>query len=164
MEKLPKRKGNRLSGYDYSQAGMYFVTVCTKVKRNPLGEVVGAATRCPGCRPHVVLSEYGKIVDIAISNIPMIYESVKVNHYVIMPNHIHMLIQIEKSGRQIAAPTVSLIIGNMKRAVSIKLKQSIWQKSYYDHIILSEKEYEKIAHYIDENPQTWANDRYYSTN
>jgi len=137
---------------------MYFVTVCTKDMQNLLSTIVGAAT----CRPHIVLSKYGEVAEDAILIIPQIYESVHIDRYVIMPNHIHILIQIEKSGRQIAAPTISLVVGNMKRAVSLKLKRSIWQKSYHDHIIRNENTYEKIAHYIDENPQKWAGDYYYN--
>jgi REP element-mobilizing transposase RayT len=79
-----------------------------------------------------------------------------------MPNHLHMLIEIDiDHGRQVAAPTVSLVIGNMKRSVSIKIGFSPWQKSFHDHVIRNEEEYRKIYEYIENNPENWENDCFY---
>jgi len=158
MKERPVRKNIRLKGYDYSRTGAYFVTICVKDKHELLGEVVGAAT----CRPYVVLSEYGAIIKSSIQKIPSIYGSVQVERYVIMPNHIHMMIRISDHGRQIAAPTVSLIVSNMKRAVSMQTGFSLWQKSFHDHIIRTEEEYHRICRYIDENPARWPEDEYYA--
>jgi len=66
------------------------------------------------------------------------------------------------SGRQNAAPTLSQIIGQWKRAVSINAGFSLWQKSFHDHIIRSEAEYQRISQYIDQNPARWAEDEYYT--
>ena len=127
MRELPTRKLNRLKGYDYSQDGAYFVTVCTKDRAELFGTIVGAAT----CRPYVKLTEIGKFVDDAIGKINDIYEHVSVGQYVIMPNHVHIIVIVaRKSGRQIATPTISLIVGNLKRAVSIRAGFSPWQKSF----------------------------------
>ena len=79
-----------------------------------------------------------------------------------MPNHIHMIISINAfDGRMVSAPT---IIGSLKRYVSKKIGNSIWQKSFYDHIIRDEEDYMLHVQYIDENPKKWlmGKDEYYS--
>ena len=86
---LPKRKHPRLKGYDYSQNGCYFVTVCVKNKKHLLGSVrVGRDAFIP---PTVKLSEIGKVAEKYIQNINSVYSNVSVENYVIMPNHIHFL-------------------------------------------------------------------------
>ena len=100
--------------------------------------------------------------DDAIGKINDIYEHVSVGQHVIMPNHVHMIVIVAGNcGRQIAAPTISLIVGNLKRAVSIRAGFSPWQKSFHDHIIRNEIEYKKIADYIECNPMFWNDDCFY---
>ncbi|MCL2861653.1 MAG: transposase [Firmicutes bacterium] len=160
-EKLPKRKYNRLFDYDYSQEGAYFVTICTLGKKHLLGEVitnVGAAF----CRPHIKLSKTGEIVKREIQKLSSVYDEIKVDKYVIMPNHIHLLISNREMwcGRQNAAPTLSRIIGQFKRVVAMKSEKQIWQKSFHDHIVRDEKDYFKIWEYIDTNCDKWNEDVY----
>jgi REP element-mobilizing transposase RayT len=88
MKGLPKRKPNRLHGYDYSQNGAYFVTICTKDRAEILGEIVGDDGNRPAC---IQLSEYGIIADNEIKNIPIIRKEIQIDCYVIMPNHIHLI-------------------------------------------------------------------------
>ena len=83
---FPKRKPNRLNGFDYSSCNTYFITICTKDKRKAFGKVVGAPIGRPWCE----LSEYGKIVEEAINNIEKKYSNIKLDNYVIMPDHIHL--------------------------------------------------------------------------
>ena len=101
---LPKRKPNRLKEYDYSSPGVYFITICTKDRRNLFWENAGASITRP---PDVQLSEYGKIVDSAIRNIPVYYPAISIDSYTVMPNHIHLLLQInaDENGRAMLAPT-----------------------------------------------------------
>jgi len=101
---LPKRKPNRLREYDYSTPGAYFITFCTKDRKNLFWENVGASIARP---QDVQLSSCGKLADHAIQQIPIRYPSISVDQYVIMPNHIHLLLQInaEDSGRAMLAPT-----------------------------------------------------------
>ncbi len=147
---LPKRKIIRLKGYDYSQKGAYFITICVKDRYELLGTIgVGAIINRP------VLSKHGIICENAINEISNHYPMVTVDSYVVMPNHIHMI------GRLIIAPTVSAIVQQMKRYVSKQIGFSLWQKSFHDHIIRDEDEYKKIWRYIDENPARWAEDCYY---
>lgn len=111
------------------------------------------------------LSEYGNTVDIAINAINSHYHNVTVDKYIIMPNHIHMILRttnIDKNGRIISAPTIMTVIGQMKRCVSKEVGFSIWQKSYYEHIIRDENDYREIWEYIDNNIVNWDNDRYYN--
>ena len=119
-----------------------------------------------------LLSETGEIVKSAIEKIPLIYKNIAIDKYVIMPNHIHMIIRIiidrrtscDGDGRTLCAPTVDLsrVIKLCKEAVTKKTCTSIWQKSFYDHIIRGEDEYMQIWRYIDENPARWSEDDYYT--
>ncbi|MDR0770945.1 MAG: hypothetical protein LBE75_07070 [Burkholderiales bacterium] len=158
MTEFIKRKSNRLKDYDYSQNGAYFITVCAKERLELFATIdnpVGAAT----CRPHLELSDIGRIVDAAINRISQVYTCARVDKFVIMPNHVHMLLEIDRSdGRQVAAPTVQTIIGQMKRFVSMQSGVLVWQKSFYDHIIRNEEDYLEIAQYIETNPDQWQAD------
>ena len=163
---LPKRKPNRLQGYDYSSNGVYFVTICTQNKDCILGRIVGGGVLDA---PKIELSKYGKAVDEQIALMNSIYDNVIVEKYVIMPNHIHLLIRIEnisESGTSRApSPTNSVIaifVSTLKRFTNKNAGEKIWQRSYYDHIVRNENEYLKIWEYINSNAQKWQNDKYYT--
>ncbi len=151
MNELPKRKPLRLENYDYSQNGYYFITICTKDRQSLFWQFAKADITHPN------LSEYGKIADEAINAIPSHYSYAKIDKYVIMPDHIHLMLVIsneENGGRMISPPTkpIATIIGQMKRWVSKKIGFPIWQKSYYEHIIRDDNDYIKKAEYILNNP------------
>ena len=158
----PTRKPNRLPEYDYSQNGAYFVTVCTADKNNLFWDTVGAAISRPQIEdeelvPQPPLSTYGRIVEQGIQNIPHCYPSVSVEKYCIMPDHIHMILCFAKdSERQITAPTLSRVVGQMKRWVSKQIGAGIWQKTYFDRVIRNSTEYTEIWRYIHENPLKYA--------
>lgn len=154
------RKKNRLTEYDYSSCGAYFVTVCTKDMRRLFWQNDVVATTG---HPKYELSEYGKIVDDAIQNIGKIYHNITVDKYVVMPNHVHILlsIQADGNGRPIVAPTVSTVINQFKGYVTKRIGFSAWQKSFHDHIIRNERDYGEIWQYINENPIKWENDEYF---
>ncbi|MCL1857768.1 MAG: hypothetical protein FWF92_00865 [Oscillospiraceae bacterium] len=162
MGDLPQRKKNRLDNYDYSKNGAYFITICVKNKHELLGVIdVKAIIN----RPQIQLSEYGAIVDESIKKIPIHYPQIEIDKYVIMPNHIHIILFINNdnnNGRLIIAPTnVSIVVKELKRCVSKQLGFSLWQKSFYDHIIRDMQDYQIKWHYIDKNPEKWAEDEYY---
>lgn len=164
MEKnLPIRKRNRLQWYDYSTAGMYFLTVCTLDRKALLWDNVGATIGRP---QEIVLSECGKIVEDAILRISQIYPSIFLENYVIMPNHIHLLVSIHQTdgGRPMVAPTIPRVVNQLKGATSKMVGFSIWQKSYYDHVIRNEQDYEEHMRYIEENPLKWELDTLYVNN
>ena len=150
MDGLQKRKQIRLKYYDYSQNGYYFITICTKDRKPLFWKSVEADTIRPD------LSEYGEIVNTAINAIPLYYPHIKIDRYVIMPDHIHLIIIISngESGRMISAPTkpITTVIGQMKRWVTKEIGFSVWQKSYYEHVIRDEDDYVEKAQYILNNP------------
>ena len=157
MKELPTRINMRLKDYDYSNDGYYFITICIKDRHKILwNEPVGARIARP------LLSCVGKVVEKAIRHIPDIYQSIVIDKYVIMPNHIHMIMSIVNDpGRALRAPTVSTVINQMKGYVTKQIGYSIWQKLFHDHIIRDEAEYQRIWQYIDENPTKWDQDCYY---
>lgn len=93
MKELRKRKHIRLKSYDYSQNGAYFVTVCVKDKHEILGEIVGSADLGA---PQMKLSDYGCIVQKYILSIEPHYDDARIDKYVIMLNHIHMVIVVDQ--------------------------------------------------------------------
>ena len=162
-ERLPKRKSNRLESYDYSSTGAYFVTVCTLKRQNYFCSKVGATSGRP---PDIELSLCGKIVGEAIQNITIAYPELSVDSYVIIPNHIHLLLRVraDERGRPMVAPTISRVIKQLKGYVSKQIGKTIWQKSFYDHIIRDREDYEEHLKYISENPVRWHDDELYTEN
>ena len=155
---LPKRKPNRLKDYDYSQNGAYFITICVKDRKELLGKEVEGDGHS---EPYVLLSEYGRVADKYIRRIKGI------DQYVVMPNHIHMIILIdnqENGPMWASAPTPSIpqLIKSLKTLISKEIGRSIFQRSYYDHVIRNEKEYEQVCQYIETNPLRWTEDEYYT--
>ncbi len=152
---LPKRKQIRLTEYDYRMPNAYFITVCTRKKRNLFWENVGAGIARP---EDVRLSPAGMAAQAAILEIPRRYSSLTVDCYVVMPNHVHLLLQInsDASGRPMVAPTISRVVQQMKGAASKQAGFSLWQKGFYDHVIRNEKDYEEVWKYIEGNPGKWT--------
>ena len=157
---LPKRKQNRLTQYDYSTPNAYFITVCTNNRKNLFWQDVGAINDRPESVP---LTNLGMITRRSIVEIPKHYPMISVEHFVIMPNHIHLLLQIntDANGRSMIAPTISTVVRLMKGAVSKQAGFSVWQKGFYDHVIRSEQDYLDIWNYIEGNPSKWTEDKLY---
>lgn len=147
--------------YDYSTPGAYFITICTKDRANLFWENVGASIARP---QDVVLTAFGKTTEEAIQNVSLCYPSVMVDNYVIMPNHIHLLLRIitKIDGRPMAAPTISTVVQQMKGYITKRIGYPIWQKLFHDHVIRSEADYQKIWNYIDSNPMKWGEDCFYT--
>ena len=162
MDNLPVRKRNRLKEYDYSACGVYHITICSRHKKRLFSVI--RENEYTG-RADTYLSDIGKIVEDYLIQIPEHYDCISVLNYVIMPNHVHLLLAIESSdddsGRQVVAPTVSTVVMQFKRNVSIAVGETVWQKGFYDHVIRDESDLENTYVYIDENPVKWDNDEYY---
>ena len=161
---LPKRKPTRLKGYDYSQNGTYFITICTNDRKCILGHIVGQ-----GLAPaEIVLSHYGKIAKEQLLDLENRYKTIKINKYVIMPNHIHIIVIIENTAVASPCPTISDVICSFKSLTtricnkSNNKPQKIFQSSFHDHIIRGEKDYQKIWEYIDTNVLRWEKDCFYN--
>ena len=156
---FPKRKMLRLKDYDYSQNGGYFITFCTENRAPVLSRItVGkAALRLP----QVELTEYGRITEKYIQNISVAYPHISVENYVIMPNHVHLLLLVGDGGQGAARPTVSAVVRSIKALVRKETGKSLFQNSFYDHILRDEQDFLIHWDYIETNPGKWAEDEYH---
>jgi REP element-mobilizing transposase RayT len=113
---------------------------------------------------NVPLTDLGRMVQQSIEDISKHYPMVSVDHHVIMPNHVHLLLQIntDSGGRPMAAPTISMIINQTKGIVSKRAGFSVWQKGFYDHVIRNENDFRDIWNYIEGNPSKWTEDKLYT--
>ena len=163
-----ERKLNRLTNFDYSRNGLYFITICTKDRIRYLSDIRDVGNAALGV-PIVRLTDYGKIVNDQINEINSVYAKLKIMKYVIMPDHLHMIIYLFDENNVMVgtsrtpSPTNAVIpslISVFKRFVNKKTGCDIWQRSYHDHIIRNEREFLEICNYIDNNPINWVNDIY----
>lgn len=179
------RKRTRLKEFDYNTCGAYFITVCTQERRCILGSIGGSdnvQTVGEGS-PLPNLTGYGKITEDIIKEIAKKYPSVLVDSYVIMPNHIHLVLILldaennmgnpygrgDPNGRGNPSPTVSDVVGWFKYRATKRINElrnspgeKVFQRSFYDHIIRNEKDYNEITKYISDNPINWFYDKLYS--
>ena len=145
------KKSNRLSEYDYSQNGAYFVTICTQGRKPILSTIVGDDA-------HIVPKPYGIIAEKYIRNAP------EIEKYIIMPDHIHMIVRLDRGAMWASPPTdqkpqhnrISSIVRSIKILVSKEIGTSIFQRSYYDHVIRNQRDYDEIWQYIENNPKKWV--------
>lgn len=164
---LPKRKPTRLKGYDYSTPGAYFITICVKDRKQLLGSII----RCGDFdAPQMILSEYGQILDKCINLMNKKYSHIKIDKYVIMPNHFHLILNItdyknkSNGASETAAPynnETSKFVSLLKRYCNQEYGKNIWQASCNDHIIRGKNDYQKIWEYIDTNVIRWKRDCFY---
>lgn len=162
--KAPQRKRLRLPEYDYAQPGYYFITICTRERKQEalcsIESAVGAIINRP---PRISLTPLGRIVDETIRAIPDHYPGILVDQYIIMPDHVHLILSfrnIGPDGRQIAAPTpLSKIIQQMKRIASKQAGVPLWQKGFYDHVIRNDVDLANVRQYIRNNPLKWIEDK-----
>ncbi len=166
---LPRRKPTRLKEYDYSAPGAYFITICTHNRKNLFSNIVGAIHESPENK----LTQYGEFAEQIIKMLSDRF-NVSIPRYVIMPNHIHMIIEIHEDEKrairesplQCHRSIIDKMVGYLKMNVSKKIHKTnneiIWQRSYHDHIIRGEKDYRKIWEYIDTNVIKWTDDCFYN--
>lgn len=144
------RKPTRIPEYDYSKCNYYFITMCSYEKKCIFGK--------PGD-----LNHNGKIVETHIKNLESYYKSLKVDNYVVMPNHVHMILILEDQEEN---PNISSVVGAFKTGVTkairmIEPNKKVWQRSFHDHIIRNQKSYERIWMYIEDNPRRWEEDCFF---
>ncbi len=158
MKDLPNRKLNRLQGFDYSQNGGYFVTICTAKCEFSLSEIVNNG---------VALSPIGEIVKKHWLNLEIFFNNCHLDLFVIMPNHFHGIIFIDNNLKSDKQNSLSNFIRNFKSFSSNEINKTFqnqyfkWQKSFYDIIIRDEQSLENIRTYIINNPINWSNDKYF---
>ena len=165
-----QRQSLRLKGYDYSNNGAYFVTICAKDRQCFLGNVVGGEMQA---------NAMGQIVRSLWNELPTHYPGIAIDEFVIMPNHVHGIIcivgaqfiaphinnrnEINPKGAINRAPTLGEIIRRFKGGSAYLIRKVhastfAWQRNYHDHIIRNEKELRRIREYIVNNPLTWEQD------
>ena len=167
---FPKRKNVRLKEYNYSSNGSYFITLCVQDKKKFLSKVrVGAIHESP----EVELTKYGLTVREVIETVEERF-NVKIDEYVIMPNHVHIIITINENVERAihesplreSRSLISKIVGYIKMNSSKVIHKfdkdlKLWQRSYYDHIIRNDAYYLEKYNYIHNNPLKWNEDEYY---
>ncbi len=165
------RQSIRLRGYDYSQPGMYFVTICTRERMEAFGEIQDGEMH---------LSSSGEIAHSIWSTMPKRFPNIELDLFVIMPNHMHgiLVITAQSQGAMNCAPTSgmrNLTLGQMIRAYKAAVTRTIryagmpefaWHRNYYEHIARLRKmnELDRIRQYILDNPARWAEDSLYGRN
>lgn len=159
---FPKRKQNRLKDYDYDSAGAYFITVCTQDRKCLLSHIVGGGAFDA---PENQLTSMGKIVEKYIQSGNHI-DRVTVEKYVIMPNHVHLLLIVDMVDGTSRAPSptnavIPHFMSTFKRFCHRDIGQKIFQRSYHDHVVRDRQDYLKIWEYIDDNPKQWELDCFY---
>ena len=148
QDRFPIRKHPRLKDYDYTEQNYYFVTICTHNKRCLFGKPAE-------------LSALGKLAEKHLQEISVHFPGVVVDKYVVMPNHIHGILIFPGENANLSA-----VVGNYKAAVTRSARKEcadriIWQRSFHDHIIRNQADYERIWQYIEGNPSRWEDDCFY---
>ena len=191
MEKYKNKyriKSARLEGYDYTKAGLYFITICTQNRKHYFGNVSGNK---------IQLSNIGVLVDVFWHEIKNYTKNIELHQFTVMPNHIHGILEIlDNDDRDVAcnvstcnvstrnvstdatvnekkrqmseispkSGSVSRIIGSYKSAVSKHAHrlgyEFEWQERFYDHIIRNKNDYIRISNYIENNLANWDNDKF----
>jgi putative transposase len=172
------RHSIRLKGYDYTQAGAYFVTVCTKDRACLFGDVADGEMR---------LNQIGYIVRQCWLAIPEHFPRVLLDEFMVMPNHVHGIIVIIRATHNVGAThaspqpnasplrarphgpqrqSVASIVGSFKSAATKRINEHrgtpgtpVWQRNYYEHIIRNDESLNRIRQYIMNNPLQWTLDR-----
>jgi len=164
---LPKRKHPRLENYDYSSNGAYFVTICTHNRRCILSRVVGRGL-APAETGEIQYTLFGEIAKRQLLFLEERYLFLSVDHYVIMPNHIHAILTLkgETAGAS-PRPTIMDIVCVYKSLTTRECKKNgllgkLFQTSFYEHIIRCQDDYDEIRKYIHENPMRWNYDELYT--
>ena len=162
-DKLPKRKHPRLKNFDYSKSGAYFITICTHNKQCLLSQIVGQGLTPAENR----YTTYGEIAKEQLFLLEKRYPSVKIDQYVIMPNHIHAIIVLNDAAGASPRPTITDVICAYKSLTTreckrIKAIDKVFQTSFYEHVIRGQDDYAEIAEYIANNPKRWELDQLYS--
>ena len=158
MTNKKNRRSIRLSGYDYSQPGMYFVTICVREKECLLGEIIEGKIR---------LFDFGEIASAGWTRLSEDYPTLSVDPFCIMPNHVHAIIQIHETIKTKTGKPKSLgqLVGAYKAFTTKQINHQrsvegilFWQRNYYEHIVRNQKDLNRIQEYILNNPSKWELD------
>ena len=167
-ENIYHRRSIRLKGYDYSQAGLYFITICTKNQLCLFGEIENG---------EMILNDAGHSAERCWMTIPNHYPEIQLHEYIIMPNHVHGIVGVQNfeplqsqrknQYQKIIPRSIGAIVRGFKIGVTKWFRENtdihtVWQRNYYEHIIRDEKSCYQISQYIKTNPLKWQGDKYYA--
>ena len=185
---MKNRKRNRMKGFDYSSNNLYFVTICVQDKICCFGTVISVGMAGTGrdlsehnpdeFSKEMQLNEFGEIVKSRMNWLSEQYKYVDIHNFVIMPNHVHAIIEIDRmklegasldftiSNEEVKIKSLSSLIGAFKTTSSKIIHERgflsfAWQRSFHDHIIRNETSYMNITNYIDTNPEKWILDTFF---
>jgi REP element-mobilizing transposase RayT len=167
MPDYPIRRSTRLPGYDYASPGAYFVTVCTHERTCLFGEIDKGG---------VNLRPPGEIVWATWNELPRHFPDLEVDALVVMPNHLHGILALQGRGTACRAPTeafgrpvsgsIPTIVRSFKSAAAREINRirrtpgaAVWQRGYFEHIIRTPDDLNRLRRYIESNPLRWALDR-----
>ena len=169
MPQLPNRQSIRLPNYDYAAPGEYFITICTEEEACLFGYVENGKMHC---------NRFGHIIERVWAETPLVRPELVLGPFIIMPNHIHFIVEIKSSNpveSVLANSPINLsrkprsiasFIAGFKRVCTVEVnklaghKSDVWQRNYYEHIIRNSEDYARIAEYIQTNPSRWDEDRF----
>jgi REP element-mobilizing transposase RayT len=148
---LPKRKPQRLSPFDYSAPGAYFVTICVAQRRFLFGEIRDGAMHA---------NALGALVEQTWRDLPSVVPTIDLDAFVLMPNHVHAVIAIRDGGGRDLGAIVRVFKSWSSRRVNAVRGDigALWQRGYHEHVIRNDDDLDRIRHYIRENPHAWADD------
>ncbi len=159
------RRSIRLPGYDYARVGAYFITICTHGRARLFGRVVEGS---------MVLSEQGRIAEDEWRRTPMLRPHVALDAFVVMPDHVHVVVVIERETEgpsphvafHSPSQTVGAIVRGYKAAVTRRINDArgetsspLWLRNYYEHIVRDDADLDRIRRYIANNPARWGERR-----
>lgn len=189
---MKSRKANRLKGYDYSKDNLYFVTSCVKNMKCCFGGVFPVGTgrvlsvhdsdihpdNKNEIKAEMILNKFGIIANNQLEWLQNQYAYIFLHSYIVMPNHIHAVIEIDSSllktvqnldepEKIVKIKSLSQIMGAFKTTSSKLIHEAgtidfAWHRSFYDHIIRDEKAYLNIVNYIENNPNSWNKDKFFT--
>jgi REP element-mobilizing transposase RayT len=142
-----------MPGFNYAEGGFYFVTVVTVRRACVLSNIVDF---------QIHLSTLGQMVEEQLANVSARFPNILVDSYVIMPNHLHILLRIEDA---FGSAKLSRVVNEFKGRVTVRFNQitnrrgTVWQYGYYDVIVRSERQLLAIRKYIENNPVKWEIDQ-----
>jgi putative transposase len=147
------RRSIRLREYDYSQAGLYFVTICVYNRECFLGNIRQGA---------FLASPLGKIVQQSISELASSQPDIEIAAWVVMPNHLHFIVDIQHKSNITLGEIIRKFKYETTKQINI-IRDSpgvkVWQRNYYEHIIRSDRAHKIIQEYIHKNPSKWKDDQ-----
>lgn len=153
------RRSIRLKGYDYSQTGLYFITICTHNRAYLFGDVANG---------EMIANDAGRMIADEWLKLPDRFKNLVLHQYAVMPNHFHAIMEI--AGIATANKTIGDMIGAFESISTVEyirgvktndwqpFDRKLWQRNYWEHIIRDEMSYFKISEYITTNPANWDND------